>query len=99
MGCHDMHAQDVHVSDLHVFLCLQYMSLSCVLDPAIIVLDLTCACGIPWAFLLAFFSNGAKWKCCNFFVFDNNANATLLNLFGLLECLVMWLISMPVIKV
>ena len=44
---------------LACFLCLHDMSLSCVfLDPAIIVLDVTCACGIPWTFLLAFFN---KW--------------------------------------
>ena len=55
---------DMHVSDLHFFFfCLHDMSLSCVLlaiiDPAIIVLNVTCACGTPWTFLLTFFN---KWK-------------------------------------
>ena len=39
------------------------MSLSCVfLEPAIIVLDATCACGTPWTFLLTFFNNGCKME-------------------------------------
>ena len=39
------------------------MSLSFVfLDPAIIVLDVTCACGTPWAFLLTFFNKWCKME-------------------------------------
>ena len=52
----------------------------CVLDPDIIVLAATCAWGTPWNFLLTFFNEkvqNGKWKCCNFFVFDNNASAAL----------------------
>ena len=41
--------------------CLHDMSLSgVILDPSIMVLDATCACGIPWTFLLTFFNNGCK---------------------------------------
>ena len=44
-------------------LCLHDMSLSCVfLDPAIIVLDVTCACGTPWSFLLTFFNKWCKME-------------------------------------
>ena len=43
--------------------CTFFLSLSCViLGPAIIVLDATCACGIPWAFLLTFFNKGCKME-------------------------------------
>ena len=45
------------------FLCLHDMSLSCVfLDPAIIVFDVTCACGTPWTFLLTFFNKWCKME-------------------------------------
>ena len=39
------------------------MTLPCViLDSAIIVLDATSACGIPWPFLLTFFNKGCKME-------------------------------------
>ena len=45
------------------FVCLHDMSLSCVfLDPAIIVLEMTCACGTPWTFLLTFFNKWCKME-------------------------------------
>ena len=63
------------------FLCLHDMFLSYVfLDPDIIVLAATYAWGTPWTFLLTFFNKkvqNGRWKCCNFFVFDNNASAAL----------------------
>ena len=63
------------------FLCLHDMFLSHVcLDLAIIVLAATCAWGTPWTFLLTFFNKkvqNGRWKCFNFFVFDNNASAAL----------------------
>ena len=34
----------------------------CVLDPAIIVLDATCAYGTPWTFLLTSFNKGCKME-------------------------------------
>ena len=39
------------------------MSLSCVfLDSAIIVLDVACACGTPWTFLLTFSNKWCKME-------------------------------------
>ena len=53
-----MHVQDVHVSDLHVFVFTCHVFVLCVLNPAIIVLDATCAGGTPWTFLLTFLNKG-----------------------------------------
>ena len=52
----------MHFSDVHVFV-FTWHSLSCVFfDPAINVLDVTCACGTPWTFLLTFFNKWCKME-------------------------------------
>ena len=55
MGYHDLHVSDLHVSDLHVFFFVftWHVFVLCYvfLDPAIIVLDVTCTCDTPWTFL------------------------------------------------
>ena len=48
-----------------VFLCV-CVNITCLcpvfLDPAIIVLDVICACGTPWTFLLNFFNKWCKME-------------------------------------